>query len=102
MSPEDFIRKSSIPYSLKGREYIIRAMELIIENPEIKMQEIEMQIALERKCTVVAVDKCLSRIIKLYYEDMPSEFRESVYFGKKNKITTKEFLYAAVDYVKHN
>lgn len=92
MTVYGFMRKSGITANLKGYEATRRAIEICIEDPDVKMTALYYIIANEFKVTSHAVERNIRHAISKGFKKMDHVLKESVFSTFTEAPTNAEYL----------
>lgn len=103
MSVQEFMQKSGIPNKLRGYEFIKKAIELKLENPNMNMSQIKMRIGVENGVTVVSIEKCIGWAIDNGFPNMNHMLRNVMFDYCKDAIPTpKEYIEGVAYAIRNN
>lgn len=101
----DILTELAVPFSIKGRRYLVRAVEIVFENGVISMMsELYPQIAKEFNTTPSRAERAIRHAIESAFKNAP-QHEIARYFGlggwySKGKLTNSEFIFGLAEYLK--
>lgn len=101
----DILTELAVPFSIKGRRYLVRAVEIVLENGVVAVtKELYPQIAKEFKTTPARAERAIRHAIETAFKNAP-QHEIARYFGlgswhNKGKLTNSEFIFGLAEYLK--
>lgn len=101
----DILTELAVPFSIKGRRYLVRAVEIVLENGVVAVtKELYPQIAKEFKTTPARAERAIRHAIETAFKNVP-QHEIARYFGlgswhNKDKLTNSEFIFGLAEYLK--
>ncbi len=103
----DILNELGVPFNVRGRDYIVRAVELIYENGRMAMtKEIYPQIAAEFEIEVFCVERAIRYAIERAFGNGNNAAIKK-YFGLNvdydtGKLTNSDFIYGLAEYLRRH
>lgn len=92
MDVNGFMRKSGITANLKGYEATKRAIEICIEDPNVKMTALYFIIANEFKTTTHAIERNIRHAIGKSFKNMDRSMKEALFSTFNVAPTSAQFI----------
>ncbi len=103
----DILNELGVPFNVRDREYIVRAVELIYENGRMAMtKEIYPQIAAEFETRASRVERAIRHAIERAFGNGNTAAIEK-YFGlnvdyNTGKLVNSDFIYGLAEYLRRH
>ena len=98
----EFMDKSAISMKTKGGPLLKCALEMCIEEPDIKLEAIYCILADKNKTTRNAVEKRIRVAVDNSCKEMDAEFKNKLFMGRKSRITNGDYLRTVAFVIRNN